>query len=437
MRCWVNGGSTDATEEEEPGSPEHGDDALGWRQQEGPDPDHAEGLGRTLEEEGGQVMGATIQRRKHSYRIAIHQHGERAYKSVKTLAEAKMLLQAIHKAEVNGVNVVIAIEQARTAQPTTEYPTLQAAATTWLDGQIASREIRHSTGETYRGRLQRWVFPTLGSRPVNTIIREQIGEIITTVKATGLSRAVVDQIRNPLVRCFADLVERKILTVNPAADLKHFIGKRPATVSTVPKFFTVPEATRLLRAVRACYPGWSTFIQVGLQGGLRFGEISALHQSDIDWRKAKIHVQRTQSMGGRIEPPKTRHGDRWVKASPTLLAALKAQCEAATLEGQVKGWSPEQRQWVFPNSKGHVRRYSNFLLMWKALLAKTGLQYRRFHGTRHTYGTTMAESGTDLRYLRDQMGHASVKMTGDLYAHAVPERHEDSVKVLDAMITAR
>jgi integrase len=344
-------------------------------------------------------------------------------------------MQAIHKAEVNGVNVVTAIEQARTVPPTVTYPALEAAATTWLDGQIASREIRRSTGETYRGRLQRWVFPTLGARPVNTISREALGEIITQVKAKGLSRAVIDQIRNPLVRCFADLVERKMLAVNPPPTCGTSLASardRGHCAKVLHRARGGPAA----RAARATVPGWATFVQVGLQAGLRYGEISALQQTDIDWKRGRIHVQRTQSMGGRIEAPKTHHGDRWVKVPATLLAALTSQCEAATLEGQVKGWPAEARALVFPNSKGHVRRYSNFLIQWNALLATAKIQRRPFHSTRHSFATHLLESGADLRWTRDQLGHASVKMTGDVYAHAIPEQHEHAVKVLDQIVTA-
>lgn len=44
---------------------------------------------------------------------------------------------------------------------------------------------------------------------------------------------------------------------------------------------------------------------------------------------------------GRIEAPKDHEG-RFVKASPALLTALRAQLEAVALEGQVQDWSVEQ-----------------------------------------------------------------------------------------------
>jgi integrase len=376
-------------------------------------------------------MGATVQKRGGSYRVAVHSGGTRQYQTVRSLVDARALAQMIHKQELAGVNVVEAIEKARTFTPTPQYPVLKDALPEWIDGQVADGDLRHSTGMVYKARCRKWVYPTCGELPINTVTREQLGAVIRTLKEQGLSRAVIDQIRNPLGRFYADLLERKILAgPNPAADLKHFIGKAQARVHDIPKYFTVVESTRLVTAATALYPTWKTFILTGLLAGLRWGEIAGLYASDIDWRKGRIHVQRTVAAGGRIEPPKTRRS-RWVKLSTALQTALQAQQEAVELEGQVKGWSPEARQLLFPNRKGHVRCYSNSLLVWQALLAKVTLPYRPFHSTRHTYATMLLENGTDLRWVDAQLGHSSIKMTADRYGHVVPERHEHAVESLD------
>ena len=77
-----------------------------------------------------------------------------------------------------------------------------------------------------------------------------------------------------------------------------------------------------------------------------------------------------------------------------MLAALSAHVEAMALEGQVKDWTPEQRQLVFPNKAGRVMQYSTFLEdVWQPLLAKAGLPYRKYHSTRHSFATWLLELG--------------------------------------------
>jgi integrase len=115
-------------------------------------------------------------------------------------------------------------------------------------------------------------------------------------------RANVEGLRNPLRSYFADLIETKVLTgPNPAADLKHFIGKgankRARNIDR--KYFGQEEGPQLVATARALCPRWSTFILTGMLAGLRWGESAALRRSDIDWQRGRLHVTRTVSDKGR------------------------------------------------------------------------------------------------------------------------------------------
>src|SRR5262249_2787850 len=143
---------------------------------------------------------------------------------------------------------------------------------------------------------------------------------------------------------------------NPAGDLRYFIGKakpRPNKDGAT-TFFSPEEGPTLIAACKALYPRWTAFVLTSLLAGLRWGETAALHRSDIDWTRGRIHVQRTVSgKRRRLEPPKNGRA-RWVKASPALLEALRQHLENVTLEGSVKSWSAEAKALVFPNTRGHV-----------------------------------------------------------------------------------
>ena len=94
-----------------------------------------------------------------------------------------------------------------------------------------------------------------------------------------------------------------------------------------------------------------------------------------------------------------------------------------------------ERRLVFPNGVGRIGRYGAFHgLVWRSLLTFTKLPYRKPHAMRHSYATWMLEAGADLRYVKDQMGHASIEETEGTYGHLEVERHEQRVD-LDRVLT--
>ena len=391
-------------------------------------------------------MGVKVRERDGGWWLFIDHKGQRKAKRVGAGPKAKKAadlaaVQIQARLAVGDSSVL----DARKPPPMTghsQLPRLRDNLPDWISRQERSGEIRPSTARAYRSRLATWVYPyvlpdglVLGDLPVNQVTREMIGGVIWRVKEAGRSLAIIEAIRNPLRGYFASLIETKVLPgPNPAGDLRYFIGKgahRKARRHAA-TFFAQEEGPQLVATAKALWPRWHAFILTGMLAGLRWGESAALHRTDIDWTRGRIHVQRTWSeKGGRIEPCKDGD-DRWVKASPTLLEALREHLATMDLEGQVKDWSPEQRQLAFPNTHGHITRYGWFLEgVWQPLLSKAGLSYRKYHATRHTYATWLLSDGADLRWVQQQMGHATIGQTADTYGHVQPERHESAVSGLD------
>jgi integrase len=255
--------------------------------------------------------------------------------------------------------------------------------------------------------------------------------VLLAIRKAGKSAASVEQVRCPLTRFYQwQQNVHGYRGPNPAAELKFFMGKQPSKKARKRdlQWFRQGEARTLLAACQARKPRWVAFLMVCFGGGVRWGETTALLGQDIDWARERVHVARTWSEGGgRIEPCKDGE-DRWVKLPAATMAALRAHLEAKDLEGCVKGWPPAARQLVFPNTVGRITRYGAFLeLVWQPLLAAAKLPYRKPHAMRHSYATWMLEAGADLRWVRDQLGHASIEETEGTYGHLERERHEGRV----------
>ncbi len=63
-------------------------------------------------------------------------------------------------------------------------------------------------------------------------------------------------------------------------------------------------------------------------------------------------------------------------------------------------------------------------------LAKAGLRQIRFHNLSRTFASLLLQNGESLKYVSEQLGHTSTKMTSDVYGHLVPGANWQAVNRL-------
>jgi integrase len=71
--------------------------------------------------------------------------------------------------------------------------------------------------------------------------------------------------------------------------------------------------------------------------------------------------------------------------------------------------------------------------MWPKILAKAGLRQVRIHDLRHTFASLLIQQGESLAYVKDQLGHHSIRITVDTYGHLVPRGNRQAVDKLDGL----
>ncbi|MEA3467463.1 MAG: tyrosine-type recombinase/integrase [Thermodesulfobacteriota bacterium] len=69
-------------------------------------------------------------------------------------------------------------------------------------------------------------------------------------------------------------------------------------------------------------------------------------------------------------------------------------------------------------------------------LEKVALRWIRIHDLRHTYASIMISTGCNLVYIRDQLGHSSIKVTADSYGHLMKNNTGKPVDALDGLLSS-
>ena len=63
--------------------------------------------------------------------------------------------------------------------------------------------------------------------------------------------------------------------------------------------------------------------------------------------------------------------------------------------------------------------------------SKANVQQIRIHDMRHTFASLLLQQGESLHYVKEQLGHASIQTTVDVYGHLAPGSNRNAVNKLD------
>jgi len=126
---------------------------------------------------------------------------------------------------------------------------------------------------------------------------------------------------------------------------------------------------------------------------------------------------------------------RRIDLSDDLAEELKTyrrrQLEEAMLAGR-----NELPEWVFPSGEGTPFDLHNVSKReFPKCLEKSKLRRIRFHDLRHTFASLQIQNGESLAYVKEQLGHSSIKITVDVYGHLVPGANRQAVNRLPSLNT--
>ena len=159
--------------------------------------------------------------------------------------------------------------------------------------------------------------------------------------------------------------------------------------------------------------------------GLRIGEAAGLKVGDVHGDRIHIHRQVTVTSAGlRTGPPK--HG------SAREVPVPKFVLDMLPLEGR----GPEE--WLFGNQSGGPMHPANWRRRTFAVeVARAGVGPLHPHDLRHTAASLAIAAGADVKSVQQMLGHASAKITLDLYAGLFSDQLDAVARRMDEAAAGR
>ena len=323
--------------------------------------------------------------------------------------------------------------------PTAVAPILRIYSVTWLADHVAGI-LDDATHERYGYVMDRDILPALGNLPVDQIEPKHVRNLINKLVKDGRTTKSISLTRTVLSSCLNEAVIDGLLEANPVKALsnsrrtsKTVEARRPKKHEVNP--FKPHEVEQFVRVALTTDPDmYGPMFLCDFRTGLRLGELIALHWDDIDWETNVIIVRRSFKCNKKDEkeqkPKAVKDGEeRRVDMSAQLRAVLLELFKRRKLDSAKSGsWSTSK---IIFHYRGRYRAQNTVRKAFNVMLKKAGLRKIRVHDVRHTYASLLISNGVTLAYIRDQLGHSSIKTTVDIYGHLIPRSMQHVVNELD------
>jgi integrase len=303
--------------------------------------------------------------------------------------------------------------------------------------KYAKALCKQNTWQGYQRTIQAHLVPTWQGKRLNGIQRSDVVNLVLKKSNEGFAPATIRYIKAVTSSIFSFACEEGLLSANPAVKLGKFIQKTDKKEKI--SFMTKDDVSNFLELTRKDFSEYYPLMLCAFRTGLRLGEILALSWDDLDFKRNVIEVRRSYS-GGYFSTPKS-HKVRFVDMSEqlkevlqehykSLLRRFKDRLPACNVEYGEK--SREVVRLVFPNRYGKPIDGANLKhRVFYKIIQKAGIQHFRFHDIRHTFASLLLQQGSPLHYIKEQMGHASIQTTVDIYGHIAPGSNRNAVNGLD------
>lgn len=271
-----------------------------------------------------------------------------------------------------------------------------------LRQELRLRDYSPKTLKSYQSSLRAFIRYFSPRHPRELSSEDIRRYLVDLMDKTRLSAATVNQHYNALKFLYVELFGQKF-TIEGIP--------RPQKGERLPKVLSQSEVLRIFSSVSNLKH--KTLLMLIYSAGLRVSEGISLQVADIDSQRMMIHVR-----GGKGKK------DRYTMLSQSILEPLRAY---------YKEYKPTKYLFEGQEAKWHLSDRSIQNVFQRAL-HEAGIRKKvGIHSLRHSFATHLLESGVDLRYIQELLGHDSSKTT-EIYTHVSRKSLGQIISPLDSAL---
>lgn len=268
-----------------------------------------------------------------------------------------------------------------------------------LQQELKLRNYSHKTLKAYRSCLRSFVKYFAPRHPRELTGADVRKYLLHLIEEVGLSTGSINQAFNAIRFLYVELY-KKAFVIDEVP--------RPLKEEKLPTILSQEEVVRIFDAVRNVKH--KTILMLIYSAGLRVGESVRLKISDVDSQRMLIHLRGAKG-----------RKDRCTLLSEAALEQLRAY---------YKEYKPKEYLFEGANGRIHISERSVQHVFERAVAASRIRKPVSVHSLRHSFATHLLESGVDLRYIQELLGHSRSETT-EIYTHVSKKSLGKIVSPLD------
>ncbi|BDX37845.1 integrase [Tenuifilaceae bacterium CYCD] len=232
-----------------------------------------------------------------------------------------------------------------------------------------------------------------GQKPIEDFTNQDVVDYVYDyILGKGYSFSFQNQVVSALKLFFREMGKSKI-------EIDKL--QRPRREHKLPNVLSKAEVARVL--THTTNIKHKTMLSLIYACGLRRSELLNLKPNDVDSKRHLLHIRNAKGRKDRIVP-----------ISNKTIEMLRTY---------YKSYLPTD--WLFEGAnRGEQYSANSLQSVFKQSLERSGVRMNAtLHWLRHSYATHLLESGTDLRYIQELLGHHSSKTT-EIYTHVTEKSIE-------------
>lgn len=280
--------------------------------------------------------------------------------------------------------------------------------------------------------INRRIIPVLGRQKIQQIKPLTITRFYNEL-AAEYSPDYVRHIHAILRKALRQALKWDMLAINPMDKVDS-----PKLKKKEMKVWTLEECLHFLN-VAVGHVHYIVY-SLAIHTGMRKGEILGLRWQDIDLEGKTISVRQTvtwtPSVGIIFQDTKTDSSQRRIAISNMLVQDLRQRKKQVAEQKLSAGGGYVHHDLVCSYENGEPIKPRRITETFEYLTKKADLQKIRFHDLRHSHASMLLNNDVNPKIGAERLGHSSVQIFLDRYAHLLPNMQRDAIDLIEAKMNA-